>query len=57
MFFGIREIDEFYENHKDERVRIIGRRIKEYRSKLARLTEAYVKLEEEMDRKGEAHDV
>ncbi len=39
--FGIPEIDEFCKNHEDERVRIIGQRIREYRSKLARLTEAY----------------
>jgi hypothetical protein len=38
--FGIPEIDKFCKNHKDERVRILGQKISEYRSKLARIVES-----------------
>ena len=44
MKFGYKEIKEFAENHEDERVRIIYRRLCEVRSKSAKWCDETVKL-------------
>ncbi len=47
MKFGYKEIKEFAENHEDERVRIMYRRLCEARSKSAKWCEEVEKLKEE----------
>lgn len=47
MKFGYKEIKEFAENHEDERVRIMYRRLCEARSKNAKWCEEVEKLKEE----------
>lgn len=47
MKFGYKEIKEFAENHEDERVRIIYRRLCEARSKSAKWCDEVEKLKEE----------
>lgn len=47
MKFGYKEIKEFAENHEDERVRIIYRKLCEARSKSAKWCEEVEKLKEE----------
>lgn len=47
MKFGIREIYHFASHHSDERVRVMGKRLKETRSKSAKWCEHAAKLEKE----------
>lgn len=47
MKFGYKEIKEFAENHEDERVRIMYRRLCEARSKSAKWCDEVEKLKEE----------
>ena len=47
MKFGYKEIKEFAENHEDERVRIMYRRLCEARSKTAKWCEEVEKLKKE----------
>lgn len=44
MLFGIKEMREFAENHEDERVRILWRRLEETRSKNARWCDEIAKM-------------
>lgn len=56
MKFGYKEIKEFAENHEDERVRIMYRRLCETRSKSAKWCDSLAKAEKEIEKLKEENE-
>ena len=56
MKFGLVEIKEFAENHEDERVRIMYRRLCEARSKSAKWCDSLAKAEKEIEKLKEENE-
>lgn len=56
MLFGYKEIKEFAENHEDERVRIMYRRLCEARSKSAKWCDSLAKAEKEIEKLKEENE-